>query len=256
MTIATCVWVPDGIVLAADSRQTLRRADGTLRTASDNVEKILELGERCACLNYGLATIGNQHAAGLVQRFRVEQGEQLKDSPPSEVARALADFLQGVWQESVHEPSPPPVNFQLLVAGFSKTGGREIEELVIPGKSIVSRSTDEFGFLPLGSAEAIRRLLSGVDAHLTSHAEFPSSLGDVVRGLEYDVKFDGMTLQDAIDYAVFVVRTTIDIQRFADGTRAGPKRLPTTGGPIDVAIIRPYAGLQWVKQKRPTAPTS
>ncbi len=256
MTIATCVWVPDGIVLAADSRQTLQRVDGSLRTGSDNVQKILEVSERCACLSYGLAAIGNQHAAGLIQRFRADRGDELPNSSPSELAKELADFLQNVWQESVKNSAPPPVNFQLLVAGFGKTGVRAIEELVIPGKSIVSRSTDEFGFLPLGSGEAIRRLLSGVDAHLTSHRDFPSSLVEFVRGLEYDVKFDGMTLQDAIDYAVFVVRTTIDIHRFADGTRSGPKRPAISGGPIDVAIIRPYAGFEWVKQKRPTAPAT
>jgi hypothetical protein len=255
MTIATCVWVPDGIVLAADSRQTLQRADGTLRTGSDNVQKILELDKRCACLSYGLAAIGNQHAAGLIQRFRADRGDELGDSSPPELAKKLADFLQEIWQESVKDSSPPTVNFHLLVAGFGKTGVRAIEEIVIPGKSIVSRSGEEFGFLPLGSGEAIRRLLSGVDTQLTSHREFPSTLGEFVRGLEYEVKFDGMTLQDAIDYAVFVVRTTIDIQRFADGTRSGPKRPPISGGPIDVAIIRPYAGFEWVKQKRPTAPT-
>jgi hypothetical protein len=253
MTIATCVWVPDGIVLAADSRQTLQRADGSLRTGSDNVQKILEIDKRCACLSYGLAAIGIRHAAGLIQRFRVDRGGKLEDTSPSELARELANFLQNVWDESAKDSDPPKVNFQLLVAGFDKTGIRAIEEVVIPGKSILSRSKEDFGFLPLGSGEAIRRLLSGVDTNLTSHRDFPSNLLELVRGLEYDIQFDGMTLQDAIDYAVFVVRTTIDIHRFADGTRFGPKRPAITGGPIDVAIIRPYAGFEWVKQKRPTA---
>lgn len=41
-----------------------------------------------------------------------------------------------------------------------------------------------------------------------------------------------MTLQDAIDFSIYAIRTTIDTMRF----QARPK---TVGGPIDVLLISP-----------------
>ena len=52
-----------------------------------------------------------------------------------------------------------------------------------------------------------------------------------------------MTLQDAIDYAIFLIRTTIDYQRFAT-------MVPTVGGDIDVAIITHHGGFQWIQEKK------
>jgi hypothetical protein len=50
------------------------------------------------------------------------------------------------------------------------------------------------------------------------------------------------TLQDAVEFAVFAVRTTIDTMRFLP-------RLRTVGGPIDVLIIKPDEA-HWLKQKQ------
>ena len=45
-------------------------------------------------------------------------------------------------------------------------------------------------------------------------------------------RFDAMPLQDAVDYAVHLTRTTIDTLRFEP-------RHPTVGGPIDVMTVTP-----------------
>lgn len=50
------------------------------------------------------------------------------------------------------------------------------------------------------------------------------------------------TLQDAVDFAVFAVRTTIDTMRFLPRPR-------TVGGPIDVLVIKPDSAY-WPSQKR------
>jgi hypothetical protein len=49
------------------------------------------------------------------------------------------------------------------------------------------------------------------------------------------------TLQDAVDFAVFAVRTTIDTMRFLP-------RFRTVGGPIDVLVIKPH-GAKFLKEK-------
>ena len=51
-----------------------------------------------------------------------------------------------------------------------------------------------------------------------------------------------MPLQDAVDYAVHLTRTTIDTLRFEP-------RHPTVGGPIDVITVT-AEGCTWIKRKR------
>jgi hypothetical protein len=53
----------------------------------------------------------------------------------------------------------------------------------------------------------------------------------------------GFSLQDAIEYAEFLVRTTALHQRFS-------QKIPTVGGEIDIALVTPFEGFQWVRQKK------
>jgi hypothetical protein len=57
----------------------------------------------------------------------------------------------------------------------------------------------------------------------------------------FGIPFQFFTLQDAIDFAVYAVRVTIDSIRFQ--TRA-----KTVGGPIDVLVIKPTEAC-WIDKK-------
>jgi hypothetical protein len=50
-----------------------------------------------------------------------------------------------------------------------------------------------------------------------------------------------MPLQDAVDYAVHLIRTTIDTMRFEP-------RFPGVGGAIDVLVVTP-GEMRWVQRK-------
>lgn len=50
------------------------------------------------------------------------------------------------------------------------------------------------------------------------------------------------SLQDAINYAGFLIRTTIDHQQFS-------QKIPDVGGDIDVATVTLLGGFQWIRQK-------
>ena len=52
-----------------------------------------------------------------------------------------------------------------------------------------------------------------------------------------------MPVQDAINFAVYVLRTTIGLANF----EIGP---PSCGGPLQVAIILPETGFEWVENPR------
>jgi hypothetical protein len=53
--------------------------------------------------------------------------------------------------------------------------------------------------------------------------------------------WDAMALQDAIDFSIYGIRTTIDTIRF----QARPKNV---GGPIDVLVITPDKSI-WIQKK-------
>jgi hypothetical protein len=53
--------------------------------------------------------------------------------------------------------------------------------------------------------------------------------------------WDAMALQDAIEFSIYAIRTTIDTMRF----QARPKNV---GGPIDVLVLTPEKA-QWIQKK-------
>ena len=59
---------------------------------------------------------------------------------------------------------------------------------------------------------------------------------------ELPLVFDGMPLQDAVDFANFAVNLVIGRFRFGMGT-------PTCGGAVDIAVIRPN-NFDWAQRKR------
>jgi hypothetical protein len=54
--------------------------------------------------------------------------------------------------------------------------------------------------------------------------------------------FNIFSLQEAIDYVDFLINSTIVYQRFLPIT-------PNVGGNIDIALVRPFDGFQWIRQK-------
>lgn len=57
----------------------------------------------------------------------------------------------------------------------------------------------------------------------------------------YGIPFQFFTLQDAIDFSVYAIQTTIDTIKFQP-------RAKTVGGPIDVLVIKPTDCI-WVSRK-------
>ena len=58
----------------------------------------------------------------------------------------------------------------------------------------------------------------------------------------FGVPFEFFTLQDAIDFAVYGIRSTIETLRFQ-------AREKTVGGPVDVLVITPDSS-RWIAQKQ------
>ncbi len=247
MTIVVGVAAPDGIVLAADSRTT-RFPDGLSaearhRIISDSADKLFAVCDRYAVATYGGAFIGEKTIRGHIDEFIAHLG----DDHPEDVetfARALGTFFQqrySAWRTAIRQPVRADEGVQLgfLVAGYDTDGIGHLLEVFIPGARVVAHSTTSSGgLLPRGDPRVINRLLAGIDWHeLPANLDWPQEAVDALNGLEYEIQ-QPITLQDAVDLASFVIRTTIDMQRFSDGTRANPGGVPSCGGPTKIAAVK------------------
>lgn len=91
-----------------------------------------------------------------------------------------------------------------------------------------------------GEADILSRLVQPVgqlDSTGKVVAQFPV----------HPIPWGFFTLQDAIDFAIFAVRSTIDAIRFQP-------RAKTVGGPIDVLVIKPTEAI-WAQRKALRATT-
>ncbi len=63
-----------------------------------------------------------------------------------------------------------------------------------------------------------------------------------IRGdLEYRVPYEALPLQDCVDLAAFLIRTTITAQKFAIVDRG-------VGGSIEIAAITRTEGMRWIQK--------
>ena len=75
-----------------------------------------------------------------------------------------------------------------------------------------------------------------------------------LRGLEYYIQWNLITLQDAVDLAVFLIKSTSMIQNYADGINMDVGDFQGVGGPIDVVLIT-KDGINWIKTTLPSVGT-
>jgi hypothetical protein len=253
VTIVVALATPDGLVLAADSRTTqFPDAQGNRsRIASDSADKLFLLCNRFGVATYGDAFIGDRTIAGLMSEFIA----QLDPIPGNgeDMAAELGKFFHdryARWRDQIDEPIEPGerVTLGFIVGGYDPNGIGRFHEVEIPGPLVEEQeiTTAEIGMLPRGQRDVIDRLLGGVDRGVLEAMEVAvdDKLGDALNHLTYKVLFP-ITLQDGIDFASFLIRTTIDMQRFSDGTLAFQVGTPGCGGPTRIAIVR-RGDVEWI----------
>jgi hypothetical protein len=242
------------MILAAESRTTYSVGERH-RIASDFTQKVYPVSEKFAVATYGWNTIGGRTIAGLMDQFVSQLGRR-KPRDAEAIAAALGSFFHKRFVEDISEEEQAkwgettgyfPLGF--AVAGYDGDGIGRIREVAIPGPDIekdTEITTAHGGALWRGQTDVIRRLLFGFDADAFGAAghELPEDLQEPVANLRYDLLFP-ITMQDAVDFASFLIRTTIDMQRFSDGTVTDTGNLPGCGGPIRILAIT-REGVQWV----------
>lgn len=251
-----CIYVPEGIVMAADSRLTRTKPTKnsivsppseslqktvyiyeTTYTLSDNTQKVFLIKK----VNVGVSFCGNAFIDGMtvadfIRRFEIE-----KVSPTDtaeEVARKLSEYYKGSGTHffvcGYNEDIPFVYD---VINGYSRsniststvnqTVPKESEdndetqeqEIGIP-ENVLIKNVDEIA-IPTDPTITFGALWAGRKTAISKIVNNPPIL---------NADWNTMPLKDAIDFAEFLIDTTIKYERFCDD-------IQTCGGDIDILVI-------------------
>ncbi len=241
MSLIISVYVREGIVMAADSRLTLNiprtlpngQPNVLSITTSDSAKKLFLAPNNVGIATCGPADIGGVPIAGFVESFIVEKlkGQSYNaDQVADELKRyfgSLGVRTGTVFHVAGYVAGPSGLNQTIILVDPAAGTKSQLNPVNLQGAN--------WG----GEIDVLQRLLNNVSliqAGTQTTTPMPS----------FSVPFEFFTLQDAIDFAFYGVRSTIDTLRFQ-------AREKTVGGPIDVLVITPDNS-RWIAQKQLTIP--
>jgi hypothetical protein len=263
----------EGIVLAADSRVTLttirpfapNQPPMALPSTFDNATKLLSVASQkfIGAVTFGAGAIGQlapRTAASFMPEFEEELAKhaaknQRNRMSVQDFAEKLSEFFLGQWTKGgMPNPAPPGNEMVFLVGGYDeKEAYGRVFSLTIPSETKpVEQSPSQFGATWGGQRELVDRLMQGFDPNLPAQvlSMLQSSGGQAIPNLEAELKkrfglpipWQFLPLQDCVDLCIFLVRTTIELQKWLVSVRG-------VGGAIDVATITRTDGFKAIQIK-------
>jgi hypothetical protein len=229
MSLAIVVYVPAGIVMASDSRQSIiietKNPQGEVVNVetvnSDTVNKTFLLERPPTGLSsFGADMLNSRPIAGHLRSFIEEEVTRADD------VETLSQKLHAYFRERF-----PTANIGFHLAGYKREGRRNIPHVYychVADELVKRRNINDDGSISFGVCwSGITDVLDSILNPLTITDE--SGKEKIVRRVA-PIVWDVMALQDAIDFAIYAIRTTIDTIRFQ-------ARSKNVGGPIDVLVL-------------------
>ncbi|MGA3198805.1 MAG: hypothetical protein ABSD89_05305 [Halobacteriota archaeon] len=254
MSLGINVRGPEGLVFAAESRSTVDwpAPDGPIHINFDATNKLLTFKEPhnfVGAVTYGLGGIGNRSAYSFVPEIEAELALESRMSV-EEFSKRLSSFFMSQWNKipELKGYGGPPMIF--ITGGFNEGEPYgHAYEMFVPNKP-EPNELPQFGITWGGQADLVHRLIKGYDIKLVQQLaeawslteDQVNSVPEIAEPLELIFPLAAMALQDYVDAAILLIRTTIEAQRLTAVIRG-------SGGPIDVATITQRNGLQHVQQK-------
>jgi len=253
MSLGICVRGPEGLVLAAESRASLNwpMQDGSsVPLTYDTANKLLTFTSHnyVAGVTYGLAGIGYRTAYSFVPEIEADLPSQRISV--EDFARRLSNFFMEQWKKipELKDYKGSPMFF--VVGGYNdKEPYGRAYEMFIPYRPEPAE-LPTFGITWGGQREIVDRLIKGYDASLPQRLSEAWSLTEeqvnavpqIAQPIELIFPLQAMALQDLVDAAILLVRTTIETQRLTAMVRG-------CGGPIDAVTITRRDGVKPVQEK-------
>ena len=254
MTLIVTLRIPDGIVIAGDS----------LSTSMAQVKVQGQLGIKCPECghehtvgpmdvaqvsmpsttfsfaqkvfpfmgNFGIGTFGHSLLLGKTMHFALRELEKLliadgeKVDGVQQVSDRIGPYVHDMVVKQITDLENAPDDW--LAVGFCIVGydGSDAKTNVLSvGKEIRTKSFTGAGCTRSGWPHV-------VDAIWQLYKQRP----------EDQAAYESFSLQDAIDYAKFLIVTTSSYQQFS-------RTIPSVGGKIDIALVTPFDGFKWIEQK-------
>jgi hypothetical protein len=232
-----------------------------LPSTYDNAIKLLRVKgqSHVGAVTYGVGAIGETEprtAHSYISEFEQELGNTGRLSV-QEFSSRLSKFFLKKWQDQ-KMPSIQGQDMVFLVGGYDEGAPYgKVFDIYIPSRPTPFEwhsGLGQFGLVWGGQREYADRLLQGFDDRLPEIAKGFLSLDDQKREelrlhlkaqLQAPVPFAFLPLQDCVDFAIFLIRTTITMQHWLLGLRG-------VGGAIDVAVITQTDGFTNIQRKKIT----
>lgn len=258
MSLGVVIKGPEGVVLAADSRVTLTAVPPggqPLLVNFDNATKLLTFTKPhnyVGAVTYGAAVIGLRTAHSYIPELELDLPEER--GTVRDFAVAMSDFYLARWRETMPaDYVGPPMTF--VVGGYDPEAAYgSVYVVAIPdAPEPVARNPgdDDFGMTWGGQLEVASRLIHGYDPIVPDVLQQALGLTDEQVGVarqamtaktELRIPYKVLPLQDSVDLATFLLRTTMTAQALSIGIRG-------VGGPVEVATITRIQGVQFVQRK-------
>lgn len=257
MTIVASVKVRDGLVLGTDSMTTVATPQGGVLKTYANASKLFALGDRpIGVMTWGVGNVGERSIGGVVRDFVTDTDPKIFADVQA-TAAALFDYVKPAYDASFPTAQPGQgLDLGLYVAGFSEGQplGHEFEFL-LPRDAAPSevRAPAALGSSWRGIDAPFTRLAMGADAlalnELTARGMTDQEVEQqILQHTRLQVIFDGMPVQDAINYCSFILDTTIGWAAFHWGSQSCAR-------PLQVAAIVPGDGFQWISRPSFSVPS-
>jgi hypothetical protein len=255
MSLVVSLRTADGIVIAADSLATVRaqqQIEAEVEVQCPDCEskttvkldelppitfpvstfsfaqKVFPFAKQFAVGVFGAAVVNGMSVYSHVKQM---EGKAADVSSVDEAAERVGEHFSEQLEAELGDKELPdevfPLGVQVVGYRASDNGGDEPATVVVRIGNEVQYEMfeDRFGCTVSGDKAVATKLwdLGREDTRLSA-------------------AYANFSLQDALDYAEFLIQTTAEFQRFTN-------MLPTVGGETDIGLITPYSGFLWIKQK-------
>ena len=261
MSLGIVIKGPEGVVLASDTRVTVTRPVGPNQRLNnvnfDNASKMLTLdgeGGRAAAVTQGQGTIEGRTIHSFLPEFQagLTPGKHTVRS----LAQTLSEFFMERWPRSEDENGNVRLaggNVEFIVGGIDyESPYGDVYRFRIPSSPSLSLPFDApiFGMSWGGQTEIVQRLILGIApsiqasirANLPPDVDCDQFMKDIRSQNELSIPYESLPLQDCVDLAILLIRTTMEAQSLSVGQRG-------VGGTIEVVTITPPGGVQWVQKR-------
>jgi hypothetical protein len=257
MSLAVTVITPEGIVQAADSRVSIpvNVTDELLSFSHfDNATKLLTFEaphDHVSVTTYGAGTIGSRTAHSFIKEF--QRALPNNRVTTKKFAEALQKFYKEEWEKIKDNPQNTLMTFQVAGINASQQFG-ELYVVSVPGEDppqkVISNGT--FSLYYGGDKSTVDRLVRGRDLKIDNAIIENDELKEVIDPLskifsevqeQHMLPLGSYALQDAIDLARFLIKTTSDMQKLSLNVKS-------VGGAIDVSCVTKTGACEIISRKK------